>query len=229
MASSSSSARRAWNDAMKATAGAAALPPGLQQRSQKRRSGRNSNRKQDRRSRARKVNNVMNSGGGDDDDDQFRMAVWADALEGVDLSATAAAAGDDDDEEYDELEDIDDDGKKRKRGGGRRGKQKTVVGLPKRFLPRPLGSILIEEASRVDGVAIEFLAAQATLPQQHQQRPRRKFCPVTGMEGIFSEPKSGIPYANYRALEQIRERPPPWMTLNGSAIFYEAAKSIVEG
>jgi hypothetical protein len=45
----------------------------------------------------------------------------------------------------------------------------------------------------------------------------------------YTEPKSGIPYASLKALEQIRERPPPWMTLTGSAAFYEATKSLLDG
>jgi hypothetical protein len=144
--------------------------------------------------------------------------VWIDALEGVDPSAPAP----EEDEEYDELDDLED--RKRKRRPGNSKKSKAGV-LPKRFLPRSLGSILVEEASRPDGVARAFLAAEARVPQ-HQQFPRRKFCPVTGLLGVYVEPKSGIPYASMRALEQIQERSPPWMTLGGSAAFFEAAKSI---
>jgi len=60
----------------------------------------------------------------------------------------------------------------------------------------------------------------------YEQLPRRKFCPVTGQEGLYREPKTGIPYANIKALEQIRERPPPWMSLSGTAAYHEAVKSI---
>jgi YL1 nuclear protein C-terminal domain len=234
---------------MKATAGAA-LPPALQGQNQKRRSDRH--KKQDRRSKARKVL----SHSSDYESDEFRTAVWVDALEGIDPSAVAP----DDDDDYDELEELgQDDKKKRKRDGGggsnasapaasrKEKRQKKAGVMPKRFLPRSLGSILMEEANRrEDGVALAFLGAEAkvgvctdrtsasgTLEDQstwQSQRPlpRRKFCPVTGLFGQYTEPKSGIPYASLRALEQIRERAPPWMTLSGTASYYEAVKSIRE-
>lgn len=207
-----SAARKAWNEAMRATAGAAALPAALQQPNRKRRSGRN--KKQDRRSKARKV--MMG------ENDEFQMALWIDALEGVDPSVPSAA---DDDEEYDQLDELEERGKKRRKSSA--AKAKAGV-LPKRFLPRSLGSILVEEASREDGVARDFLAAEAKLPKS-EQLPRRKFCPVTGLPGIYTEPKSRIPYATMRALEQIQERAPPWMTLGGSAAYLEAVKSIEDG
>lgn len=212
---SSAAARKAWNEAMKATAGVSLPQAG---RKQKRRSDRH--KKQDRRSKARKVFQNAN------ENEEFRTAVWVDALEGVDPSTAIAA---DDDEEYDELDDLDDgdNNKKKKRGTSRRAKgQKKTGVMPKRFLPRSLGTILVEEANRgADGAARAFLAAEARVPED-QQLPRRKFCPVTGLEGIYTEPKSGIPYSSMKALEQIRERAPPWMSLNGAAAYHEAVKSI---
>jgi YL1 nuclear protein C-terminal domain len=155
-----------------------------------------------------------------EENSEYREAVWADALEGVDPSAPV-----DDEDEYDELDELEGGGgKNKRRRKAASSKAKSGV-LPKKFLPRTLASVLIEEASREDGVAKEFLNAEARLPRD-QQLPRRKFCPVTGMVGIYTEPRSNIPYANLRALEQIRERPPPWMTLGGSAAFLEATKSI---
>jgi hypothetical protein len=93
-------------------------------------------------------------------------------------------------------------------------------------MPRPLASILVEEASREEGAARAFLDAEARLLNPNQQLPRRKFCPVTGLKGIYTEPKTEIPYASLKALEQIRERAPPWMTLNGNPAYWEAAKSL---
>jgi hypothetical protein len=202
-------ARKAWNEAMKATAGATALPAALQQRSQKRRSGRN--KKQERRTKARKVQSLGDSA-------EYRAAVWIDALEGVDPSALQA----EDDEEYDELDELDGRKGKRKRGSSAKGKAGV---LPKQFLPRSLASILVEEANREDGASRAFLNAEARLPKS-KQLPARKFCPVTGTEALYTEPKSGIPYSNLTALEQIRERAPPWMALGGSAAYIEAVKSI---
>ena len=85
----------------------------------------------------------------------------------------------------------------------------------------------MEEVTREHGVAREFIQAEATLPP-NQQLPPRKFCPVTGLFGIYTDQKSGIPYANLKALEQIQERTPPWMNLSGTAAYLEATKSIVE-
>lgn len=207
-----SAARKAWNEAMKATAGATALPPALQQRTQKRRSDRH--KKQERRTKARRAQVY-------DDNDELRSALLVDALEGVDPSMPVM----EDDEEYDELDELEGGGKGKKKRG-RRGATKQKAGvLPKRFLPRPLASILMEDANRGDGAARAFLNAEARLPKD-QQLPVRKFCPVTGLEGTYTEPKSKIPYFNLRALDQIRERPPPWMTLSGTAAYMEAVKSI---
>ena len=107
--------------------------------------------------------------------------------------------------------------------------------MPKRFKPRSLANILLEEVNRDDGIAYTWLETEARTNNvkrqrsegnNHRQQPARKFCPVTGMEGIYTEPKSGIPFANLKALEQIRERPPPWMTLGGNIAYHEAVKSI---
>lgn len=206
---SQNAARKAWNEAMKATAGTAALPPAFQGRPQKRRSGRN--KKQERRAKARKVAVTGES-------DEYNMAVWIDSLEGVDPAVVV-----DDDEEFDELGEIEGTKTKRRRGKGAN-KSKTVA-LPKRFLPRNLASILTDEHGREDSTARMFMSAEPRLKPE-EQLPRRKFCPVTGLEGIYTEPKSGIPYANLKSLEQIRERSPPWMTLGGAAAYLEATKSI---
>ena len=213
-----SAARKAWNEAMKATAGSAALPPALQNRPLKRRSDRH--KKNERRAKARKVDHLSASGG---ENEEYRYAVWMDALEGVDPVVAV-----DDEEEYNELNELE-QGRGAKKGPKRRTSSKAKAGtLPKKFLPRTLASILIEEAGREDSVAKEFLQAEATLDEQ-EQVPRRKFCPVTGMEALYTEPKSGLPYATFRALEQIRERPPPWMTLGGAAAYMESSKSILDG
>ena len=63
-----------------------------------------------------------------------------------------------------------------------------------------------------------------------RNRSKRKFCPVTGLFGIYTDPKSGIPYADLTALEQIRERAPPWMNSSvansGNATYFEAMNSL---
>lgn len=214
---STTAQRKAWNEAMRTAAGTAALPAALQPRTQKRRSDRK--KKQDRRDKARKVSAVEGS-----ETTEFLAAAWMDALEDV-----AAAGGPvaDDDDSYDELDDMEDDNKK-KRGKRGSSKNQPTGALPKRFKPRSLANILLEEVNRDDGVAYLWLATEArsSKANNHTQAPPRKFCPVTGMDGIYTEPKSGIPYADLKALEQIRERPPPWMQLAGSNAYHEAAKSI---
>ena len=223
--------RKAWNDAMKTAAGASGVPI-VQQRTQKRRSDRR--KKQDRRDKARKVQSVLSDNA--DGQQDFQAAVWADALEDVDPSAGLAQ---DDDEAYDVMDELMDDesgsgggkakkGKKRRKAAGGGTAAAAAAGvLPKRFLPRTLGSMLVEEANRGDeGAARAFVDAEARIVDVQQQLPRRKFCPVTGLEGIYTEPKSGIPYATMKALEQIRERAPPWMTLSGNPSYWEAAKSL---
>jgi hypothetical protein len=99
----------------------------------------------------------------------------------------------------------------------------------KRLRPRSLASILIEEAAHPEGNTSKYLAAEARLTSPSNNGinyPKRKFCPVTGLFGIYTDPKTRIPYATLDALEQIRERQPPWMNLSGSAAYHEACKSL---
>jgi YL1 nuclear protein C-terminal domain len=235
----SAAARRAWNDAMKATAGAAALPPALLQGNKKRRSDRH--KKQDRRIKARKGNLYNNTNDESQSDRDYRIALWIDLLEGIDPGSAAGTAPEDD-EAYDELEEFEKDTKKSKKRTPATNKRLSkkdklkVASVPKRYLPRSLGSILTEEASRViDGDQINaarcFIESEARIPRGERQLPRRKFCPVTGTLALYTEPKSGIPFSTLRALEQIRERAPPWMMVQnngGIASYYEAVKSIEE-
>lgn len=227
------SKRKAWNEAMLSAAGTAALPKALQPRTQKRRSDRR--KKQDRRDKARKVSAVLGK-----ESKEFLAASWMDALEDVPLGGNCDGedgTGDGDDS-YDELDELENgSGKKTKTRGGRvkSNKKQLDTSLPKRFKARSMANILLEEVNRDDGVAYVWLEAEArSLPcgsskscgVSFPQVPARKFCSVTGMEGIYTEPKSGLPFANLKALEQVRERPPPWMTLAGSIAYHEAVKSM---
>lgn len=205
-----SAARKAWNEAMKATVGVESLPPSLQGY-EKRRSHRQKS-KSDRRTKARKV--WLH------DNDEFSTWAWIDALEGVDPSMQNG----DDDEEFDELSDLQEE-KKKKNIRSRVTKQKST-GIPKRMMPKSLGLILTEEASREDGCAHEFVAAEAVVIPGKRQMPRRKICPVAGVLARYNDPKTRIPYSSLRALAQIQERPPPWMTLGGSITYWETVKSL---
>jgi len=205
------SQRKAWNEAMRSAAGAQALPPGLQPKNTKRRSDRT---KQGRRDKARKVVDISGP-----ESKEILVAAWMDALEDI---HGAAGQGVEDDDSYDELDELENDGKKRNKRGS--SKKVETGAMPKRFKPRSVASILTEEFSRFDGVAKPWLDNEART--RRQSLPTRKFCPVTGMEGIYTEPRTGIPYATLKALEQINERPPPWMTLVGSLAYHECVKSI---
>ena len=191
---------------MKKTAGAV-LPPSLQKVT-KRRSDRN--KKQERRAKARKVVSISTDGS------EYQTAVWVDALEGVDPSTVAL----DDDDAYDELDELLDSKPKKKK----RKREKSLGTLPKRFLPRTLAAILLDDVSRSDAAKL-FLDSEARVSPS-QQMPPRKFCPVTGLLAKYTEPKSGMGYSTMRALDQIRERPPPWLILTGAAAYFEATKSI---
>eukprot|EP00980_Cylindrotheca_fusiformis_P018589 scaffold6159_cov207-Cylindrotheca_fusiformis.AAC.7 len=204
--------RKAWNDAMRSAAGVSALPPALQPRTNKRRSDR---RKKDRREKARKVQSL-----GDEESKEVLAAAWMDALEDIAPSGPAA----DDDDSYDELEELEGEKKKRRRTSTKKAASAGV--LPKRFKPRSLANVLLEEVNREDGVARAWLENEARRKDSDLPIPVRKFCPVSGLEGIYTEPKSRIPYANLKALEQIQERPPPWMTLSGTLAYHEAVASI---
>jgi hypothetical protein len=47
------------------------------------------------------------------------------------------------------------------------------------------------------------------------------------MEGIYTKPKTlKTWHASLQVLEQIWERPPPWMTLDGNIAYHEAVKSV---
>lgn len=225
-----STQRKAWNEAMKKAASGTILPVAAPV---SRRSGRSSN-KSKRREKARKALNLL---GGDDGDGigggaidlvEFRL----DALEEVPSDLLNNA---DDDDEYDELEDLEDESgskKRRKTNSKKAATAKKNGKLPKRFKARSLASILIEESTRgpKDGVLQQYLDAEAARPKNCKaQYSKRKFCAATGLMALYKDPKSGIPYANLDALEQIQERPPPWISgFNnvGSATYYETVKSL---
>jgi hypothetical protein len=141
-----------------------------------------------------------------------------DALEDIAVSGPAA----DDDDSYDELDEMEGENKKKRRRTATKKKDSGI--LPKRFKPRSLASILLEEVNKEDGVARAWMDTEAR--KKDQKVAVQKFCPVSGLEGIYTEPKSRIPYANLKALAQVQERPPPWMTLGGSLAYHEAVSSI---
>ena len=202
--------RKAWNETM-----------GLSHSSTQRRSGRNQ-KKQSRRDKARK--SVVNNSGGSSllEAIEYQNAVHVDSLEGI----SGDVNEEDDQEEYDELEEYE-----KKKGGSssRRGKMNKKKkapfrATPKRFKARSLASILMEEAGRADGISQKYINAEA-IPMK-EQYPTRKFCPVSGLLGRYTDVKTGIPYSTLEALEQIQERAPPWMSLGGSATYMETMKTL---
>ncbi|KAL7501667.1 hypothetical protein ACHAWT_009479 [Skeletonema menzelii] len=226
---STASQRKAWNEAMR-QAGAKIPSSGSTGRASDRR------RKASRRDKARKSSVYGGDAGGSTlEEREFRVAIHLDMLEGV---ADNAAAGMDDDDDYDEFSDLDEvdkgkKGPKKKRPRKSAAKSKKAASSAKYLRARSLASILIEEANRSDSTAKQYVAAAV---QQYDKTsngaitpyPPRKYCPVTGLFGVYTEPKSQIPYANLMALEQIRERAPPWMNASssGTATYLEAIKTL---
>ena len=207
-------------------------------------------RKATRRDKARKSSVYAGAAAGGDassnwEERQYRVAIHMEILEGVfEHSATV----DDNDDEYDEFEELDRDDladdpaensskthskkKKRKRISGHSPSSSNLT-LPTYLRPRSLASILIEEASRSDSVAKRYVGAAVKRFDPGSKTgtkpyPMRKFCPVTGLLGVYTDPKSGIPYASLSALEQIRERAPPWMNAanGGTASYWEAMNTL---
>jgi|AntRauTorckE5430_2_1112549.scaffolds.fasta_scaffold30362_1 hypothetical protein len=212
------SQRKAWNEAMRTAAGGTLKIPGLA--TQTIRTTRNK-----RREKARKGINLSSSSSTD------VVAYRIDALE----EAGANVEEEDVEEEFDELDEVEGGRKRgvsvgRKRKSGGRGNKAKAGAMDKRFKPRSLASILIEESGRSDSVLKDYLIAEARPRKGNAMGtyPQRKFCPVTGLFGLYTDPKSQIPYANLDALEQLRERPPPWMSSfsGGSAAYHDTLKSL---
>jgi len=235
---SAAAQRRAWNDAMRR---AGNPPPAA------RGGAAATRRRRPRRDAAKKASAEGNGTNGGPagataarEEREYRVALRMDALEGA--TTHAHALRHDDDDEFDELEEERGEGgggggkRKRKGGhGGGGGATKAARPVPKYLRPRSLASVLVEEAGRADSVARGYVDAavrrRGTGPTADRPSyPARKFCPVTGLFGIYTEPKSGIPYATLSALEQIRERSPPWMSAasggGGVASYWEAVKSL---
>ena len=176
-----------------------------------------------RREKARKSSAYTSTTAGNTKEEkEYRVAQHIDMLEGVaDVSLDV-----EEDEEYDELEELEDNGAEVKKGSKRKRRKRpsnASNSVPKYLKARSLASILIEEASRTDSVAKDYV--NAAISSKSATKPR-KFCPVTGLFGTYTDPKSRIPYASLRALEQIRERAPPWLNGGGSGAYWEACKTL---
>ena len=224
MSAQAQAQRKAWNqtmlEAMKSTgqklkttnnANSSSILPGMVTAKTTRSSDRHK-----RREKARKSTT-------DTYDINTMIDIRIDTLEGI--------VGDgnklEEEEEYTNVEEDVDNGK-RKRGTSRgSAKIKKLSAVPKRLKPRSLASILLEESSRSSNVVSKYLEAEARPMTKDQKVPAtRNFCSVTGLNGIYKDPKSGIHYANLRALEQIRERAPPWMVLSGNAAYVDALRTL---
>ena len=176
-----------------------------------------------RREKARKSSAYTSTTAGNTEEErEYRVAQHMDMLEGV----TDVALEVEDDEEYDELEEFEDNDDEVKKGSKRKRRKRPSNAsslVPKYLKARSLASILIEEANRTDSVAKDYVSAAVS--SKSTTKPR-KFCPVTGLFGTYTDPKSGISYASLRALEQIRERAPPWINGGGSGAYWEACKTL---
>lgn len=226
------------------------------------RRGRNKRREKARKSSGGRGGGGDGSGTGGSsslEEREYQVALHMDMLEGV-VDKYDEDADDDEYDEFAELDDNDDDeyegkAKKKRKGAGGTSKKKvssssSSSSVPKYLKARSLAPILVEEASRSDSMAKQYVDANVLrlgsgitstrrvvdagggsnsfMTTITKPYPHRKFCPVTGLVGEYTEPRTGIPYATLSALEQIRERPPPWMSTNnsGSANYWEAVKSL---
>jgi len=226
---STSSQRKAWNEAMRSAAGISATK--LSRRSDRQR------RQQKARKGFTEHGRVTSL-----EDVEYRAAVRIDHLEESKADEYDSQEEDEDaslaaDQEYDEEEELEERNgrgkkrkktKKRKPAMNKKSKLKaSLVADQKRLKPRSLASILLEEATVVGGGEGTRLRdyVNAEAKPRFETYPARKFCPVTGQFGIYKDPKCGVHYATLKALEQIQERLPPWMSRGGSAAYSEAMKS----
>ena len=54
----------------------------------------------------------------------------------------------------------------------------------------------------------QFRRAYTNANTKEPKKPRRRFCPVTGMPAIYRDPVTRTPYSTKEAFEQIREKKP---------------------
>ena len=195
---------------------------GITATTQSRRSDRQ--KRQQRQQKARKGIHAGGASGASLEEEEYRNAIRIDHLEECAHNDYDEPEQEDEYNEEDEIEPSRGKRAKRKRPPAKKNKATKDAASAKRLKPRSLSSILVEEARRNSNRAKCFVEAEA-LPGKVAY-PVRKFCPVTGLFGIYKDPKSGVHFANLKALEQIQERLPPWLSHGGSASYSETIKSL---
>jgi len=184
-------------------------------------------------------------------DDTLEGRAHRDACRVDILEDASAPVGGENDDEYDEFGDADGGEAGATVGGkssqrGRRGKAGVgTVQLEKAYLrPRSLAALLIEESARIDAgsVLAGYLTAEAMDESRAAVGKKGRggrsemdpICPVTGLLALYRDPKAGgssvhrIGYATLGALEQLRERLPPWCSPPGGGAYHEAVLSLRE-
>jgi len=125
---------------------------------------------------------------------------------------------DDDDDEFDEL----DDGKKKKKRR-RKKKNRGAVAVKKDKI-HSLSQTLAQniEEGGLASLAAGYVMSAAPPPSEVKPtRPQVHYCPVTGYRAKYTDPQTGIRYSNQGALENLREKAPPWITnLGGGGCEY---------
>ena len=106
-------------------------------------------------------------------------------------------------------------------------KSSSKDNLGKRYRPRPLSQVLLEEQALVgsrsqEAVLIDYVRAEAG----PSKRPSRKLCPVTGLPSYYRDPESNLPFATLAARSQLKDTPPPWLQLTGNAPYMETIRTI---
>lgn len=102
--------------------------------------------------------------------------------------------------------------------------------ITEEYKPRSFSSIIVEEASLGrNGICHDYIKAEAKPTIKLLRPPERKICPVTGLFGLYVDPKSGIPFSKVSALKKIRDHPPPWLNSSRgitTSSYFEALKSL---
>eukprot|EP00617_Octactis_speculum_P025149 CAMPEP_0185750270 /NCGR_PEP_ID=MMETSP1174-20130828/9035_1 /TAXON_ID=35687 /ORGANISM="Dictyocha speculum, Strain CCMP1381" /LENGTH=217 /DNA_ID=CAMNT_0028426759 /DNA_START=88 /DNA_END=741 /DNA_ORIENTATION=+ len=205
------SKRKAWDDAIKQVAKEIGTDIGGNREETKKRETR-------RRVNARKW--IATS-----DKDDLRRKVEA-RLEALEEAQEADFVGEEDDEWQDE-EQVESRGRKskikavKKLKGSRAASKKSDI--TKRFRPRSLAQVLLEEHGTVPGNRLPpYISAEAG----PSKRPSRSLCAVTGAIAKYRDPSSGLPFAGLSQISVLKDTPPPWLQLSGNAPYFESIRMI---
>mmetsp|Transcript_67470 Transcript_67470/g.152688 ORF Transcript_67470/g.152688 Transcript_67470/m.152688 type:complete len:226 (+) Transcript_67470:93-770(+) len=206
------SKRKGWNETIQAMSKGAPAP-------KSKRDGGGSKRDTRRRVNARRW--IATS---DSDDLRRKMEARLEFLEGQ------QAMGEDDEqqEEWQDEEEGESRGRKAKSKAARKIKKSSSGSMSssaltaKRFRVRPLSQVLLDDCAARGGSDQPYVGAEGA----PSRLPARRVCMVTGLPAPYKDPASGLPVASKSAQAQLKETPPPWLSLSGNAPYFEACRFI---